>query len=59
MAGPHATTMDDNDDAHGHDAPPQVDIAAHQATFDAFVSLTKWTIVFIVLLLVGMAVFLL
>jgi hypothetical protein len=56
MAGHHgasAATIDDDG------TPPEVDIAAHQATFDAFISLTKWTIVFIVLLLIGMAVFLL
>lgn len=54
MAGHHdaSSVVDDG-------TIPEVDVAAHQQTFDAFVNLTKWTIVFIVLLLVGMAVFLL
>lgn len=55
MAGydSHGTAEDDGG------PPPEVDIAAHEGTFDAFVNLTKWTVVFIVLLLTGMAVFLL
>lgn len=38
--------------------PPRTTIEQHQQTYDGFISLTKWTIIFIALLLIGMAVFL-
>lgn len=37
---------------------PRGSIEDHKRTYEAFLSLTKWTIVFIALLLIGMAVFL-
>jgi len=38
--------------------PPRTTIEEHQQTYDGFISLTKWTMIFIALLLIGMAVFL-
>lgn len=37
---------------------PRTSIEDHRQTYEAFLSLTKWTIVFIALLLIGMAIFL-
>lgn len=54
MAGHQSTKI-----AHDDDTPPQVDIDAHQLTFDTFMNLTKWAIGVVVLILIGMAVFLL
>lgn len=38
--------------------PPRTTIEEHQRTYDAFMSLTKWSIAGVVLLLILLAVFL-
>ncbi|MCF3934276.1 aa3-type cytochrome c oxidase subunit IV [Acuticoccus sp. M5D2P5] len=49
-------TIDSTADAAG-DAP-RTDFADHQRTYEAFLRLSKWTILLIVLLLFGMLIFL-
>lgn len=44
---------------NGDEAPPRTDISEHQRTFDALLTLTKWGIAVVVLVLIGLAVFLL
>ncbi|XWN32544.1 MAG: aa3-type cytochrome c oxidase subunit IV [Devosia sp.] len=39
--------------------PPQTDIAEHQKTFDRLISLTKWAIIVVAVILIGLAYFLL
>ncbi|MBJ3775705.1 aa3-type cytochrome c oxidase subunit IV [Acuticoccus mangrovi] len=39
--------------------PPRSELADHMRTYEAFLSLMKWGIILIALLLIGMAVFLL
>jgi len=56
-------TMAGHEPQHGADDedgdPPRTSIEQHQETFDAFMSLTKWAVLAVVLVLIGMAVFLL
>jgi len=48
-----------NEDTHDMDADaPRTSFEDHQRTFDAFIQLTKWSIVGVVVLLILMAWFL-
>ena len=49
--------MADNDAAQG--GHPAMDYAEHEATYKLFLKLSKWTVIFCVLLLIFMAVTLL
>ncbi|MEM0906086.1 MAG: aa3-type cytochrome c oxidase subunit IV [Pseudomonadota bacterium] len=40
------------------EGPPQIDMAEHQRTYDAFMNITKWGIIIVVVVLIAMAVFL-
>ncbi len=48
--------MDNNAAAGGH---PDMDYAEHERTYAGFVAMTKWGVIFLVVLLAGMAKFLL
>lgn len=57
MADQHAAVANEDTDDMDAEAP-RTSIDEHQRTFDAFITLTKWTIVAVVLTLVLMAWFL-
>lgn len=42
-----------------HDVPPQNDYNDHRQTYDAFIGMTKWTTIGVIVLLILMAMFLL
>jgi len=48
MSGPHA----------GGDEHPRTSMDDHKRTYDAFLSLTKWGIIAVVVLLIGLVIFL-
>lgn len=56
MADHHASTA--HEDTEMDAEAPHMSIEDHQRTFDAFIGLTKWTIVTVVLILILMAYFL-
>jgi hypothetical protein len=44
---------------HHNDAAPSMDYAEHERTFNGFLTATKWGTIVVVLILIGMAIFLL
>ena len=56
MADNHVSGAHGADKAAGH---PAMDYAEHERTYKLFISLSKWTVIFNVVLLILMAIFLL
>lgn len=47
----HTATSDDG-------TPPKIDMDEHRATYEGFLSVTKWGVIIVIILLVGMLIFL-